>query len=135
ETATNDGTGSALASFLLGLPAVRQLQNGLPSMNLRQWYADAFAQDTWRITPRTTIDIGLRYEYMSPLVDISRNWSNLLVQDGKLVAFLGGQSGMPRGLSYPNKLRFAPRAGLAHHFESRASCFAPRTVFSIRRWT
>jgi len=34
ETATNDETGSALASFLLGLPAARQLQNGLPSMNL-----------------------------------------------------------------------------------------------------
>ena len=39
-------------------------------MNLRQWYADAFAQDTWRVTPRTTIDVGLRYEYMTPLVDI-----------------------------------------------------------------
>ena len=30
-TATNDGTGSALASFLLGLPAVRQRQAGVPS--------------------------------------------------------------------------------------------------------
>ena len=28
QTATNDGTGSALASFLLGLPAARQLQSG-----------------------------------------------------------------------------------------------------------
>ncbi|MFN7997049.1 MAG: carboxypeptidase-like regulatory domain-containing protein [Bryobacteraceae bacterium] len=43
QTATNDGTGSALASFLLGLPAVRQRQAGIPSMDLRQWYADAFA--------------------------------------------------------------------------------------------
>jgi len=86
QTATNDGTGSALASFLLGLPAVRQLQNGLPSMNLRQWYGDAFAQDTWRLTSRTTINVGIRYEYMSPLVDISRNWSNLLQQDGQFAA-------------------------------------------------
>jgi hypothetical protein len=117
ETATNDGTGSALASFLLGLPAARQLQNGLPSMNLRQWYGDAFVQDTWRVMPRTTIDVGLRYEYMSALVDISRNWSNLLESGGKLLAFIGGQSGMPRGLMYPNKLRFAPRLGIAHHFE------------------
>ena len=92
-------------------------RTALPSMNLRQWYADAFVQDTWRITPRTTLDVGLRYEYMSPLVDISRNWSNLLQQDGKLLAFIGGQNGMPRGLMYPNKLRFAPRFGMAHHFE------------------
>jgi hypothetical protein len=115
RTASNDGTGSALASFLLGLPATRQLQVGTPTMNLRQWYADAFVQDTWRLTPRTTIDAGIRYEFMSPLVDISRNWSNLLQQDGKLMLFIGGQTGMPRGLMYPNKLRFAPRLGFAHH--------------------
>ena len=51
QTASNDGTGSALASFELGLPAVRQRQVGSPRMNLRQWYADAFVQDTWRISP------------------------------------------------------------------------------------
>ena len=129
QTATNDGTGSALASFLLGLPAARQLQNGLPSMNLRQWYADAFAQDTWRVTPRTTIDVGLRYEYMSALVDISRNWSNLLQQDGKLMLFIGGQDGMPRGLMHPNKLRFAPRVGVAHHFDKAGIVF--RAAYGI----
>jgi hypothetical protein len=129
QTATNDGTGSALASFLLGLPASRQLQNGLPSMNLRQWYADAFAQDSWRITPRTTLDLGLRYEYMSALVDISRNWSNLLQRDGKLLAFIGGQSGMPRGLMYPSKLRFAPRLGVAHHFDKTGLVF--RAAYGI----
>ncbi len=114
QTATNDSTGSALASFLLGLPAVRQRQVGIPSMDLRQWYADAFVQDTWRITPHTTLDFGLRYEFMSPLVDVKRQWSNLLVQNGTLQAFIGGQNGMPRGLLYPNELRFAPRFGLAH---------------------
>ena len=116
ETATNDGTGSALASFLLGLPAVRQAQAGIPSMDLRQWSADAFVQDTWRITPHTTLEFGLRYEFMSPLADVTRQWSNLLVENGQLEAFIGGQNGMPRGLMYPNKLRFAPRLGLAHQF-------------------
>jgi hypothetical protein len=129
HTANNDGTGSALASFLLGLPAARQLQNGLPSMNLRQWYADAFTQDTWRVTPRTTIDVGVRYEYMSALVDISRNWSNLLQRDGKLMLFIGGQTGMPRGLMSPNKLRFAPRLGLAHHFDKAGIVF--RAAYGI----
>jgi hypothetical protein len=129
ETATNDGTGSALASFLLGLPAARQLQNGLPSMNLRQWYADAFTQDTWRITARTTLNLGLRYEYMSALVDISRNWSNLYQLDGKLVAFIGGQAGIPRGLMYPNKLNFAPRLGIAHHFDKSGIVF--RAAYGI----
>ncbi len=116
ETATNDGTGSALASFMLGLPAVRQRQAGIPSMDLRQWYVDAFAEDTWRITPHTTLEFGVRYEFMSPLADVRRQWSNLLVQNGQLQAFIGGQQGMPRGLLYPNKLDFAPRLGLTHEF-------------------
>jgi hypothetical protein len=116
QTASNDGTGSALASFLLGLPAIRQRQAGIPSMNLRQWYTDAFAQDTWRITPSTTIEYGLRYEFMSPLADLSRPWSNMLVEGDQLKIFIGGQAGTPRGLLYPRKLNFAPRFGIAHHF-------------------
>jgi hypothetical protein len=123
QTATNDGTGAALASFLLGLPASRQVQNGVPTMDLRQWQASAFVQDTWRVTPHTTIDFGLRYEFMAPLTDVTRQWSNLYQQDGKLVAFVGGQSGMPRGLMYPNKLRFAPRLGIAHHFDRAGVVF------------
>lgn len=118
QTATNDGTGSALASFLLGLPAVRQRQAGIPSMDLRQWYADAFIQDTWRITTSTTIDVGLRYEFMSPLKDTARPWSNFFQQDGQLRAFIGGQLDTPRGLMTANKLRFAPRLGVAHHIRS-----------------
>jgi hypothetical protein len=128
-TATSDGTGSALASFLLGLPASRQLQAGVPTMDLRQWSTDAFAQDTWRITPHTTVEAGLRYEFMSPLVDVHRDWSNLLPENGRLTAFIGGQNGMPRGLMYPNKLRFAPRLGLSHYFEGSGLVF--RAAYGI----
>jgi hypothetical protein len=115
RTASSDGTGSALASFLLGLPAVRQRQAGIPSMDLRQWYADAFMQDSWRVNSNTTLEMGLRYEYMTPLRDIERPWSNLLVESGRLRAFIGGQAGLPRGLMFANKKRFAPRFGVSRH--------------------
>lgn len=114
RTAANDGTGSGLASFLLGLPVVKQRQAGVPSMNLRQWYGNAFIQDDWRVTDATTVDLGLRYEYMSALSDVDEPGANLLFQNGQLEAFVGGQAGMPRGLWYPNKLNFAPRFGFAH---------------------
>jgi hypothetical protein len=123
QTATNDGTGSALASFLLGDPASEQLQAGVPSMNLRNWSVGAFAQDTWRTTPSTTIDAGVRYEFETPLADITRQWSNIEQEGGQLVAFIGGQNGMPKGLQYPPKLRFAPRLGLAHHFQKSGLVF------------
>jgi hypothetical protein len=115
ETATSDGTGSALASFLLGLPAVKQRQAGIPQMQLRQWYADAFIQDSFQITRNTTIQIGLRYEYMSPLVDIRYANTNLVFRDGVPFVFIGGQQGFPKGLSNSNKFNFAPRVGISHN--------------------
>ena len=115
QTATNDGTGSALASFLLGLPAVKQRQAGVPQMQLRQWYADAFIHDSFQLTRNTTVQIGLRYEYMSPLVDIRYTNTNLTFQDGVPAVFIGGQQGFPEGLNYANKLRFAPRFGVSHN--------------------
>ena len=109
--ATNDGTGSALASFLLGLPAVRQRQAGVPQMNLRQWYADGFAQDKWRVTATTTLDFGLRYEYMSPLSDVTLHQQQPDLQQRHTVAFIGGQNGYPRGLMYPQQAELRAASG------------------------
>ena len=117
QYALNDhATGSSLASFLLGLPAARQGQAGVPQMQLRQWYADGFAQDAWRLTNKTTLTYGLRYEFMSPLVDLDYTNSNLDLSSGKPQVFIGGQNGYPRGLMYPNLAKFAPRLGLAQSF-------------------
>ena len=120
DIGANDGTGSALASFLLGLPAVRQRQAGVPQMNLRQWYAEGYGQDTFRLTNNTTLDYGVRYEYMSALVDIKYTNSNLtFAPDGTPSVFIGGQNGQPKGLMYPNRANFAPRLGVSQSFPSR----------------
>ena len=115
QTATNDGSGSALASFLLGLPAVKQRQAGIPQMQLRQWYFDAFVQDTFQLGRNTTIQAGLRYEYMSPLVDIRYANTNLTFENGVPFVFIGGQQDFPKGLNYSNKLKLAPRVGISHN--------------------
>jgi hypothetical protein len=109
----DDSTGSSLASFLLGLPAARQGQAGVPQMQLRQWYANGYGQDAWRLTSTTTLSYGLRYEFMSPLVDIDYTNSNLAIANGVPKVFIGGQSGYPSGLMYANYTNFAPRLGLA----------------------
>jgi hypothetical protein len=116
DNGTNDGTGSALATFLLGLPAVKQRQAGIPQMQLRQWYADGFVQDSFRVTRTTTVEMGLRYEFMDPLVDISYTNTNLVFNNGPGGApsvFIGGQNGYPRGLRYPNTRNLAPRFGFS----------------------
>jgi len=119
RTASNDGTGAALASFLLGLPAVAQRQAGIPSMDMRQWYASGFVQDDWRLGSATTVNLGLRYEFMSPLHDLSKPLTNLTFKDGRPFAFIGGQQGMPSGLLYSNRTNFAPRLGVAHSVGGR----------------
>lgn len=114
EYALNDHkTGSALASFELGLPAARQGQAGVPAMDLRQWYGNGYAQDAWRLTTTTTLTYGVRYEYMSPLYDRKYTNSNLDLSSGTPQVFIGGQNGYPKGLMFPNKTNFAPRLGLA----------------------
>ena len=113
RTSLVDGTGDALASFLLGYPAIAQRQAGTPSMKMRQTSFDVFVQDSWRPVPSLTIDAGLRYEYMQSLHDISKILTNLDFSTGRPVAFVGGQGGYPLGLQFPDKNNWAPRVGAA----------------------
>ncbi len=113
EFGFNDGSGSGLASLLLSLPAVKQRQAGIPQMNLRNWGGDAFLEDSWQMTPTTTLNLGLRYEYSSPLYDKDNTNTNLIFQNGIPSVFVGGQQGYPKGLMYANQHNFAPRFGIA----------------------
>src|SRR6266851_1587228 len=115
EFGFNDGSGSGLASMLLSLPAVKQRQAGIPQMDLRAWGSAAFAEDSWQLTPTTTLNLGLRYEYTSPLYDKQNTNTNLVFNNGVPSVFIGGQLGYPQGLLYANKHNFAPRLGIARN--------------------
>ena len=39
---------------------------GSPQRHLAQWSYAGFFQDDWRITPKLTVNLGLRYEYFGP---------------------------------------------------------------------
>jgi hypothetical protein len=109
----NDGSGSGFASLLLSLPTVKQRQAGVPQMDLRNWGYDGFAEDSWQITPTTTLNLGVRYEYTSPLYDLRETNSNLIFNNGVPSVFIGGENGYPTGLMYSNKHNVAPRFGIA----------------------
>lgn len=61
-------SGDGLASFLLGYPSgVSSTYNNFPAQGQR--YYGLFVQDDWRVTRRLTLNLGIRWEYESPISD------------------------------------------------------------------
>src|SRR5262249_48553664 len=58
--------GQEYASFLLGIPTAGQMTRSA-SFATQNSYIAAFIQDDWKITPRLTVNLGLRCEYESPM--------------------------------------------------------------------
>ncbi len=63
------GTGSAWASFLLGQYDSVAVGNAVAPQYRRKSWA-LFAQDTWKITRKLTLDYGLRWDLQQPLYEI-----------------------------------------------------------------
>jgi len=112
-------TGNAYADFLLGLPStmtqdapVRKTDNGA--------YISLFAQDDFRIHPRVTLNLGVRYDLQFPYTD----------PDNRKLAFVPGRQsqvsptapvgllfpgddGIGRGIVKTDTNNLAPRVGIA----------------------
>jgi hypothetical protein len=59
--------GGELAAFLLGVPA-GELDRTASYAQQDQWYG-VFIQDDWKVTPKLTLNLGLRYEYEAPVTE------------------------------------------------------------------
>ena len=70
--------GIRLRACLLGLPDNAN-RTALPVIigNIRYGYHAAFFQDTWKVTPRLTFNLGLRYEVPVGWHDLDGNYSGL----------------------------------------------------------
>lgn len=62
-------TGYGLADFLLDSMNSASLTNMVTTGDAR-WYYAAYAQDDWRITHKTTINAGLRWDYFQPYEEV-----------------------------------------------------------------
>jgi hypothetical protein len=111
---TSDATSYNLADFIFGLPSSVNLGNNFVS-NLRQQVWAGYLQDDWRITPKLTLNLGMRYEFATPLVDRDNNWSNFNPVTDSMVRATGG-SLYDRALVHPTYTDFQPRVGFAYNF-------------------
>jgi hypothetical protein len=109
------GSGSGLADLLLGLP--NSITLGSPSdANERANNLYFYVQDDWTISPRLTLNFGLRYELTRPFWDKNDRLANLVLDSGHPLYgqyVLAGDSRMPRSLMETDKNNFAPRFGFA----------------------
>ena len=59
--------GSGLAAFELGLSGNFNRDITLVQPQEKMWRRAAYGQDTWRVTPKLTLTLGLRWDYFSPI--------------------------------------------------------------------
>lgn len=103
------GGGGALENFLQGTPTFATIQSGNPARQLSQTAYAASVQDDWRVTPKLTVNLGLRYDYTTPMAEAN----NLLGGfDPNLGMVQVGTSALPSLYKGDHK-DFAPRLGLA----------------------
>ena len=62
-------TGAALADFLLSGIAQSETVVGAPVANFRNYYLALYFQDGWKVTPKLTLNWGLRWDYEAPWLD------------------------------------------------------------------
>lgn len=112
----------AYASFLLGQPVVFYQAGGDFGRGLRKWIGAGYAQDDWRVTPRLTLNYGLRYEVNTPYTEV-RNRINAFVPGSHSTVnssaptglLFPGDRGIPSGIAPVDWGELMPRIGLAYN--------------------
>jgi hypothetical protein len=61
--------GIGLADYLLGYPLFALGDSGDSYQDLRWTSYEGYAQDDWRVSPRLTLNLGIRYQYITPAGD------------------------------------------------------------------
>jgi Carboxypeptidase regulatory-like domain/TonB dependent receptor-like, beta-barrel len=113
----SDATSYNLADFIFGTPSIINLGNDAV-VNLRQHVNSLYAQDDYRVTPKLTLNLGLRWEYATPLFERDNNYSNFDPATDTMIKASGG-SMYNRSLVHPEYHDFAPRLGLAYSFDPK----------------
>ncbi len=121
-TALNGGPSpnrfNAYAQFLLGLPSSLGKSVQFIKMSVLEWQFASYVRDRWRISPKLTMTLGLRWEYY-PLM--TRGYGGIERYDAKTnQVFIGGFGNVPRnaGVTTSKKL-FAPRLGIAYRWTDK----------------
>jgi hypothetical protein len=113
-------TGVDFADFLLGISS-RYIQGDARPFFMRNRYGALYAEDSWRITPRLTLNYGLRWDVIMPWYE-KYNQIQTLVPGQQSIVYPGAPTGLvfptdpgvARSLAPTRWDNFSPRLGLAY---------------------
>ncbi|MBS1791958.1 MAG: TonB-dependent receptor [Acidobacteria bacterium] len=122
DTKAQAGIANAFASFLLDLPnSVGRDIKVIDQPGTQHYAAFSFAQDTWQMTQKLTLILGLRHEYYQPLVGIvdKGGLSNYLPDNN--TAIVAGYGDIPQNVRVKGApwRNFAPRLGAAYRLSDK----------------
>ena len=108
----NRFTNRAVGDLLLGLPSQLALTS-YTVMDQGQDMQFYFVQDDYRISPKLTANVGLRYEYATPPRERDNQFANFDPATGTMIFATDGDT-FERALIHPDRNNFAPRIGFAY---------------------
>jgi outer membrane receptor protein involved in Fe transport len=119
RTSLQGAGGLGLATFLIGdVTQLRRYVSPNTDARERQWRHFYYVQDTWRATPKLTLNYGLRLDVINPqVVNEAGNGGWLDLTTGNIL--VGGVGGVDLAGNVANTLNWAPRLGVTYQLNEK----------------
>jgi hypothetical protein len=106
-----------LADFMFGARTQYELATAVVArMRQRSYYG--YIQDDFRATSRLTLNVGIRYEFVTPYYEAGDRMSNYDPATNSIIRAKSG-SLTDRSLQNPDRNNFAPRFGFAYKLDGK----------------
>lgn len=134
----SSNTGFDVADLIQDQMASANITSTVTVHNQR-WYRSGYVQDDWRISPKLTLNLGLRYEYFQPLEELNDNQANFVANWANNTAtFYLANSKTNQILPAPLLASFAANhvtvayTGNRSLIDAQKSDFSPRVGFAYQ---
>ncbi len=121
DNAAIGGFANAFAAFLLDAPG--QIQRDVKVIDrpgAKHWGLAGFVQDKWQATQKLTVDLGLRWEYYTPLRGLESKGGLSNYDPTTNTVHVAGYGDVPQDVGVQSTwTNFAPRLGFAYRFDEQ----------------
>jgi len=114
----NAFTGNPMADYLLGYVSDLQLSN-VWTVEQRHRASMFFVQDDWKASSKLSVNLGLRYDFITPALEAGNHQTNFDPAGGGSLVFASDGSLEERGLVQPDRNNWAPRISAAYKLTDR----------------